>query len=164
MCAAPVAPDVLYAPRPRPVLNNLLYDTRDDALTCAAGRIELVQCGTCAFVFNRAFDDSLVTYTADYDSTRSHSPAYLAHLDRLASLIAPRIPADARVLELGCGDGAFLSRLQAATAAECHGYDNNAPEAASSSRANAIRASHGEPAESETAEQGTRSLEPGVDL
>ena len=134
VCAAPVAADVLYAPRPRPVLNNLLYDTLDDALACPAGRIELVQCGTCAFVFNRVFDETLVAYSEDYDSTRSHSPAYLAHLDALVSLIAPRIPRGARVLELGCGDGAFLSRLQTATGAECHGYDINAPEAAGTKR------------------------------
>lgn len=130
VCAAPVAADVLHAPWPRPVLNNQLYDALDDALACPAGRIELVQCGTCAFIFNRAFDETLVAYSQSHDSTRSHSPAYLAHLDALVSLIAPRIPRGARALELGCGDGAFLSRLQTATGAECHGHDNNAPEAA----------------------------------
>ena len=50
----------------------------------ARGRLEMVACAACGFVFNAAFDAGLLRYGADYDNAQSHSPAFDRHLTGLA--------------------------------------------------------------------------------
>jgi hypothetical protein len=69
-------------------------------------------CPGCGFVFNAAFDPTLLSYGDDYDNNQNHSPAFAAHVDKLVSeLVGPGGLRNVRVAEAGCGDGAFLRRL-----------------------------------------------------
>jgi 2-polyprenyl-3-methyl-5-hydroxy-6-metoxy-1,4-benzoquinol methylase len=73
-------------------------------------------CPTCSFVFNAAFDPSLLSYGSDYDNTQSASPSFDRYTDSLAQRIlsaAPSSPSSTplRIVEVGCGKGAFLRKL-----------------------------------------------------
>jgi SAM-dependent methyltransferase len=94
------------------VHQNLPAATRADARGAPRGRLEMVACPACGFVFNRAFDPALPHYGPGYDNAQGHSPAFAAHLDALARhLIEDRGVRGARIVEVGCGRGDFLRRL-----------------------------------------------------
>jgi len=113
-----------------PALNNRLHATREQALAAPLGRVALALCRSCGFVFNHDFDDALVRYDKDYNSSRNDSPAYQAHLAETADFIAASLPRKAghpgRVLEIGCGDGQFLRYLHEKGMDVC-GYDPALP-------------------------------------
>jgi SAM-dependent methyltransferase len=108
--SAPPSPFVVRADVP--VHQNLPAPTRAEARAAPRGRIEMVACAACGFVFNGAFDPALPRYGPGYDNAQSHSPAFAAHLDALARhLVEERGVRDARIVEVGCGQGDFLRRL-----------------------------------------------------
>jgi hypothetical protein len=72
--------------------------------------------------------DRAVDFDPGYDNRQSHSPIAKAHLARVAQRLAQRVALDARVVEIGCGRGEFLSELAAAWFRNCVGYDPAAPE------------------------------------
>lgn len=78
------------------------------------GRLEMVACAACGFVFNRAFDPALPCYGSGYDNTQALSPAFAEHLEALTrNMIETSGVRDARIVEIGCGQGDFLRRLVA---------------------------------------------------
>ncbi len=94
-----------------PVHQNLLMDDPASARGVERGRLELVVCPACGFVFNRAFDARKLSYGQRYENTQDRSPAFAAHMDELAARIASDLPHGARVVEIGCGKGSFLRRV-----------------------------------------------------
>lgn len=95
-----------------PVHQNLVF--RDPAAAAAVRRGDLAMnaCASCGFVFNAAFDASLLAYGSDYDNTQDCSPAFGAHIDALAErIVSGRGVRGARIVEVGCGKGGFLRRL-----------------------------------------------------
>jgi C-methyltransferase C-terminal domain/Methyltransferase domain len=98
--------------------------TRTEALRCPRGDIALVHCAGCGFVFNAAFDETLVRYAPGYDGNQSHSPLFGRYLDELArDLVARHSLRDKRVLEIGSGAGDFLVRLRREGVGEGIGFD-----------------------------------------
>ena len=93
-----------------PVHQHVVYATAGDARAIPLGDLAMRMCGDCGFVFNAAFDDAKIAYDGDYESTQIHSPAFTDYLVDLARRLDghghPR-----RVVEIGCGDGAFLRLL-----------------------------------------------------
>ena len=90
------------------------------ALAVSRGDIRLARCPACGLVVNAAFDPARVDYSPGYESTQSHSPIFNAFHRALAKDLADRIPLTGRhVLEIGCGQGDFLSLLCAE--ADCAG-------------------------------------------
>lgn len=97
-----------------PVHQNRLFSTRVSAVAARRGDLSIVLCRGCGFIFNRAFDPNRLDYSADYDNAQHHSPAFSRHLASVRSRIVARVPHDsARLLEVGCGQGDFLSELVA---------------------------------------------------
>lgn len=95
-----------------PVHQNLLFDTPSAARAIARGDLEMRVCGGCGFVFNAVFDPALVEYGPNYENSQNHSAAFNAHLDRLADHIVVGCGVSSgRVVEVGCGKGAFLHKL-----------------------------------------------------
>jgi hypothetical protein len=97
-----------------PVSQNRLFPTPADARACGLGELDFWRCGACGFVWNRAFDDRLLSYAEDYENNQSLSPAFSAHMDEMGR----RVMADGGreeldILEVGCGQGVFLRRLAA---------------------------------------------------
>jgi 2-polyprenyl-3-methyl-5-hydroxy-6-metoxy-1,4-benzoquinol methylase len=100
-----------------PVQQNLLVESRRAALETPRGRLRLVVCEQCGFVFNQSFDPKLFVYDECYDNTQSCSPLFDAYLDDLVhDLVEHRNLRGSRIVEVGCGKGLFLKKLVEADA------------------------------------------------
>lgn len=115
----------LFELRHSPILLNRLFASRDEAL--AAKRVDSTfhYCGRCHFAFNPAFDRGAVDYEGYYNKQTESS-----HFRRSIEALVDRLAVDCElgresgIVEVGCGNGYFLSRLKARTTAESvHGYD-----------------------------------------
>lgn len=95
-----------------PVHQNLLYDSPQDARAATRGTLSLHACRGCDFVFNAAFDESLMSYGERYENAQEHSAVFERHVDSLARLLVEsRGLRNLHVVEVGCGQGSFLRRL-----------------------------------------------------
>jgi 2-polyprenyl-3-methyl-5-hydroxy-6-metoxy-1,4-benzoquinol methylase len=107
-----------------PVLTNLLMETQEAARQIQRGKILLVVCENCGFVFNCAFEHS-VLYTMQYDNSQAYAPAFEHYLDELVhALVSEQQIHQCRILEVGCGDGLFLRKLvEAGSGNTGYGFD-----------------------------------------
>jgi SAM-dependent methyltransferase len=95
-----------------PVHQNKLYESRAAARAATRGHLKVVACLTCGFVFNAAFDLSLMSYDQSYENDQTHSPAFSAHVDGLAErLLSESGVRNSRIVEVGSGKGTFLQTL-----------------------------------------------------
>ena len=96
-----------------PIAQNLMYRSREAAVNCPQGRLEMVRCMRCGFAWNATFEPTLLTYDADYENDQSLSPAFDRHLAEVAEAISGQLDPNERlsVVEVGCGQGYFLHRL-----------------------------------------------------
>jgi SAM-dependent methyltransferase len=95
-----------------PVHCNLLWSTREAALSAPRGDIILGFCRGCGHIFNLAFQPDRVTYTQDYENSLHGSPRFQHYATSLASRLIERYDLQGKnVLEIGCGQGEFLALL-----------------------------------------------------
>lgn len=95
-----------------PVQSVLLISNKDIATAFPRGDIGLAFCEDCGFIFNKAFDPALLEYSSTYESTQVFSPTFNAFSRHLAERLFNRYGLhDKTVLEIGCGNGEFLSML-----------------------------------------------------
>jgi hypothetical protein len=95
-----------------PVFCNVLCATREEALAVTRGDIRLEYCNACGLVFNGAFDESLVRYSGQYENALHFSAHFRQYAEDLArELVESYGLRGKRIVELGCGDGSFLSAL-----------------------------------------------------
>ena len=96
-----------------PIAQNLVFPTREAAVSCGEGALDMRRCTACGFVWNDRFDPALLVYDTTYDNDQSFSPRFRGHLDEVATIVADRLGGvtDVDVLEVGCGQGRFLSVL-----------------------------------------------------
>ncbi len=106
-----------------PVHQNLPQPTRDAALAVPRGDLELVACGGCGLVWNRAFDPSLTAYGAGYDNDQGFSGAFSEHTRALVESLRTEGGSRDRIVEIGCGNGSFLRAVCASTGASGLGLD-----------------------------------------
>ncbi len=107
-----------------PVFCNVLWDTRDAAVNCDKGDIELRFCNRCSFVFNAAFDPELVRYTPRYDNCLHFSSKFQQYAEGLAaSLVNKHDLRGKTVIDVGCGKGDFLKLLCETGPNRGRGYD-----------------------------------------
>lgn len=105
----------LLGPGRTPIFQNAVYSCAEIAVGAATGTLAITGCLSCGFVWNAAFDASLIRYAGDYDNSQTHSGTFLRHLASRAERIISAIPADGpvEIVEIGCGQGDFLHRLAA---------------------------------------------------
>jgi Methyltransferase domain/C-methyltransferase C-terminal domain len=97
-----------------PVHQNMLFSTVEAAQSIKRGTLDMRACPACGFVFNAAFDPTLVDYGPAYENSQDCSPAFNAHLDGLVDhLVTTNGVRNGRVVEVGCGKGVFLKKLLA---------------------------------------------------
>lgn len=97
-----------------PVHQHALCSTPAQARAMKRGTLDMRLCARCGFAFNAAFDPTLVDYGPNYDNSQEQSPAFDAYLDELVNcLVTEHGLRNGRVVEVGCGKGAFLNKLLA---------------------------------------------------
>ncbi|RME58883.1 methyltransferase domain-containing protein [Candidatus Parcubacteria bacterium] len=94
-----------------PVLQNKVFPTLEDAISCPVGDVVLVQNMNTGLIYNAAFDSTLVSYDADYQNEQAHSQTFLRHLENVAAII-DNFFAGKALIEVGCGKGYFLNLLK----------------------------------------------------
>ena len=95
-----------------PVNSCLSLSTREEALAFPRGDISLAFCQSCGFIFNAAFDESLLEYSERYDPTQAFSGTFNRwHLKLAESLVEQYGLRGKRIIEIGCGKGEFLTML-----------------------------------------------------
>ena len=118
-----VGHQLVYSRKVTPALNNVVYENQAKARKAASGELNVIACKACGFAFNRSFNPAHILYTPAYDNRRTHSAVYRRHqmatAKKLAGLLAPRD----RILEVGCGDGAFLKAISRINGCEAVGVD-----------------------------------------
>ncbi len=88
---------------------NLPQSSAAAARALPRGDLDMRCCPACGFVFNAAFDAQLVDYGSSYDNQQNYSAVFDEHTRRLATdLIEDYGVRESRVVEIGCGKGAFL--------------------------------------------------------
>lgn len=122
-CGHPDALDLLSIRR-APVLVCSVFGSAADAKATPGGEIDLVACTSCGFLFNRVFDLAMALAGAGYESTQSASATFNSFADRLAKdWIARHGLAGKTVIEVGCGQSAFMLALLANGVGHMHGID-----------------------------------------
>lgn len=108
-----------------PHLQNVFFDTREEALATPRGDFGFRYCGGCHHGFNPEFRADLVAYDPSYNNDQTSSSGYRGHIEAVIDHLVEHgaLGAQSRVLEVGCGNGYFLSRVEARTGIEAHGFD-----------------------------------------
>lgn len=95
-----------------PILANRLYDTEADARAAQFGSLRLAHCGDCDHLFNLAFDSEAIAYGPDYENALHFSPRFEKYAESLVAELDARYALRGKeVVEVGCGDGRFLTAL-----------------------------------------------------
>jgi SAM-dependent methyltransferase len=103
---------VFYELESVPVHSVLLLPTREEALNYPKGDIALGFCQACGFISNVAFDPSLHEYSSRYEATQAFSPTFSAFAHRLARRLIDQYDLHGKdLIEIGCGQGEFLTLL-----------------------------------------------------
>jgi SAM-dependent methyltransferase len=95
-----------------PVFCNLLWDSPFDARNCPKGHVKLAFCYECSHITNIAFNPDLLRYTELYENSLDYSTSFQAYTQALAKQLLERYQLhNADIVEIGCGNGSFLSML-----------------------------------------------------
>ncbi len=126
-CPICSTPDpVAFVSRPQvPAHQHQLCDTIEEARCVVKGDLRLVCCRECGFVFNDRFDSSRVQYGDRYDNCQEHSASFAQYTrDLIRYLTEERAVRNARIVEVGCGQGMFLRALvDASPGSSGYGFD-----------------------------------------
>lgn len=91
-----------------PLMQNVVYATREEALAAPAAPFELAVCGACGFAFNGVFDAALMRYDARYNNDVP-SAAFEDYCREIAGALVQRHALTSGVVvDVGAGKGRFL--------------------------------------------------------
>jgi SAM-dependent methyltransferase len=95
-----------------PVHCNLLSPTQTAARQVPRGDIRLGYCALCGMIYNVSFDPARMSYGGDYENSLHFSLRFERYAEELAnSLVIKYGLYGKQIVEIGCGDGHFLSLL-----------------------------------------------------
>ncbi|MBN1803666.1 MAG: methyltransferase domain-containing protein [Sedimentisphaerales bacterium] len=96
-----------------PVFCNVLWDSREKALSASLAGIHLAYCNKCGLIYNIAFDNKLTQYSEAYENSLHFSQQFRKWADRTADRLVRKYRLyDKDIIEIGCGQGDFLELLQ----------------------------------------------------
>ena len=111
VCGGPGSGPV-YRQESVPVHSVLLFRSREEAVNFPRGELDLRHCAACGFVWNAAFDESAMRYSAEYEETQGFSETFNDFQRRLAERLVERHGLrHKKLIEIGCGKGEFLTLL-----------------------------------------------------
>ncbi len=106
-----------------PVHQHLIMESQKLAREINRGKLELVVCEDCGFIFNQSFEPSKLNYSDSYDNSQTCSTFFEEYLSGLVRyLILERNVRNCRIVEVGCGKGWFLRKLVEFEGAGNRGY------------------------------------------
>jgi SAM-dependent methyltransferase len=95
-----------------PVNVCIQWSTRDEALRCPKGNIELVFCRACGFIWNVLFDPTRLDYTQTYENSLFYSPLFQEYTNNIVWRLINRYKLQNKdIIDIGCGKGDFLFLL-----------------------------------------------------
>lgn len=103
---------VLYEESGFPILQNRVYQNREEAMSCPRGDIRIIEDQTTGLIYNDAFRSNLMNYDANYNNEQAHSLFFRKHLDNVKEIIRQEL-FDQPLVEIGCGKGFFFELLLA---------------------------------------------------
>jgi SAM-dependent methyltransferase len=102
----------VYETKNVPVHSVLLHPTREEAVGYPKRDIWLGFCQKCGFLYNAAFDPDVHEYSAKYEATQGYSATFNTFHRRLAETLIERYDLHNKtIIEIGCGQGEFLTML-----------------------------------------------------
>lgn len=111
VCGSSVLQKVIEL-RQIPVLANVLWDHREEAISCPRGDVYLVYCGQCGHVFNQAYDPASMIYDVQYENSLHFSPTFQNYASSLANYLIDQYNLRGKtIVEIGSGKGDFLRML-----------------------------------------------------
>lgn len=114
----------LFSVASAPVMVATAFPTAEAARETPAADIRLAACGDCGFIYNRVFDQELALAGAAYESSQAASAVFGAFSRDLArQWVESYDLAGKHVIEIGCGQGAFMVDMVRAGAASAVGVD-----------------------------------------
>ncbi len=115
---------VFFENRLAPVFCNVLWESREAAITSPRATIRLACCQRCGLIYNIAFDPSLLDYDRKYENSLHYSSRFQRYAEDLAHRLVRRHNLYHKdVVEIGCGQGNFLSMLASAGDNRGVGFD-----------------------------------------
>lgn len=119
---------------------GVLWSSRQDAVECPRGDIDLCFCNACGFVYNVAFDPARMEYEGGYDNALDFSAVFTDYARALAGDLIERYGLrNADVIDVGCGKGEFLKTICELGPNRGTGFDPDAPEGESTERVRFVR-------------------------
>lgn len=140
VCARP-KPQVFIEIPEIPTLSNVLLKTAEAARRWPKAPIRLGFCNGCGWIGNTAFDSHLLNYDERYENSLHYSAVFQKYAERLALSLWRRFRLkDKFLIEIGCGQGAFLRSLCELGGNRGVGFDPGfAPERARSNGSRNVR-------------------------
>jgi nucleoside-diphosphate-sugar epimerase len=77
------------------------------------------------FYENHAFDPSLIRYASSYHNSQAHSKKFFCHMETVLDLLKEAFVEGSKVVEVGCGQGDFVSLLKEDGHFVVTGYDES---------------------------------------
>jgi SAM-dependent methyltransferase len=109
-----------------PLFCNKLYSDLASAKAAPVGHFDVMFCRRCSHVFNASFEEDLIEYSEQYDSSLHFSARFAEFEESLAQrLRATYALAGKTVVDIGCGKGSFLKRLCAVSGTNGVGFDKS---------------------------------------
>jgi SAM-dependent methyltransferase len=94
-----------------PVLQNVVWPTREAARAAPSASFTLATCEDCGFSFNGRFESDRIVYDERYDNAVP-TPAFRRYYQSLIDMLVGRLElTDGTVYDVGCGKGEFLEML-----------------------------------------------------
>ncbi|MEM7478825.1 MAG: class I SAM-dependent methyltransferase [Planctomycetota bacterium] len=111
-----------------PVHVCVMESSREEAIQAPTGSLALRWCDGCSFLFNAAFESEKLDFHPGYEASLRHSKTFQRFIRAVADRLGSKYQLhDKDIVEIGCGDGFFLSLLAEQGANRCVGFDPSAP-------------------------------------
>lgn len=105
-----------------PILQNILYRHKVEALSANCATLKLMQCEICGMVHNAAFKG--VPYGENYENNQLHSATFASYIKSIIKLLIEKYHIkNSKIIEIGCGNGEFLKALAKSSKSVGIGYD-----------------------------------------